>query len=83
LINVDVLFIFSSSEKDNPKWFMVDVKFVRMLKRFIPLSELKSIHLQHKADGGPLENMALFTRARLSVQPVTKGRCSKLGCTKV
>lgn len=62
----------SSSKKDNPKWFMVDVKFVRMLKRFIPLSELKSIHLQHKADGGPLKNMALFTRARLSVQPVTK-----------
>ncbi|XP_052067151.1 thymocyte nuclear protein 1-like [Mytilus californianus] len=60
-----------SAKKDAPKWFMVDVKFERMLKRFIPLSELKSLHLNHKADGGTLKNMALFTRARLSVQPVT------------
>lgn len=60
-----------SAKKDTPKWFMVDVKFERMLKRFIPLSELKSLHLNHKADGGPLKSMALFTRARLSVQPVT------------
>ncbi|XP_063401429.1 thymocyte nuclear protein 1-like isoform X1 [Mytilus trossulus] len=61
-----------SAKKDAPKWYMVDVKFERMLKRFIPLSELKSIHLNHKADGGTLKNMALFTRARLSVQPLTQ-----------
>jgi hypothetical protein len=51
----------------------VDVQFERMLKRFIPLSELKKIHLQHKAKGGSLNGMALFTRARLSVQPLTSG----------
>ncbi|XP_029571215.1 thymocyte nuclear protein 1 [Salmo trutta] len=62
----------ASSKADNPKWSMVDVQFERMLKRFIPLSELKKIHLQHKAKGGSLNGMALFTRARLSVQPLTR-----------
>ena len=52
---------------------MVDVQFTRMLKRYIPLSELKALHLEHKADGGPLKNVALFTKARLSVQPLTQG----------
>lgn len=45
-----------------------------MMKRFIPLSELKKYHLQHRAQGGPLKDMALFTRARLSVQPLTPGK---------
>ncbi|XP_044524255.1 thymocyte nuclear protein 1 isoform X2 [Gracilinanus agilis] len=62
-----------SSKKDNPKWSMVDVQFVRMTKRFIPLTELKGHYHTHKAIGGPLQNMALFTRQRLSVQPVTQG----------
>ncbi|XP_031562785.1 thymocyte nuclear protein 1-like [Actinia tenebrosa] len=61
-----------TSKKDSPKWQMVDVKFVRMMKRFIPLSELKELHQKHKINGGPLANMALFTRARLSVQPLTQ-----------
>lgn len=59
------------SAKDNPKWKMVDVKFVRELKRFIPLSELKELHIDHKSSGGPLAKVALFTSARLSVQPLT------------
>ncbi|XP_078102073.1 thymocyte nuclear protein 1 isoform X2 [Sander vitreus] len=49
----------------------VDVQYQRMTKRFLPLSELKKYHLQHRAKGGPLKDMALFTRARLSVQPLT------------
>ncbi|KAK2165443.1 hypothetical protein LSH36_50g04047 [Paralvinella palmiformis] len=61
----------SSSSKDYPRWFMVDVQFVRMLKRYIPLSELKHYHLQHKDNDGPLKNLALFTKARLSVQPIS------------
>ncbi|CAO2635702.1 Thymocyte nuclear protein 1 [Lemmus lemmus] len=61
-----------SSKDDNPKWSMVDVQFVRMMKRFIPLEELKTHHLAHKASGGPLKSMTLFTRQRLSVQPVTR-----------
>ncbi|XP_036392452.1 thymocyte nuclear protein 1 [Megalops cyprinoides] len=61
-----------SSKPENPKWSMVDVQFERMTKRFIPLAELKKYHLQHKAKGGALKDMALFTRARLSVQPLTR-----------
>ncbi|XP_041923460.1 thymocyte nuclear protein 1 [Alosa sapidissima] len=61
----------ASSKPDNPKWSMVDVQYVRMLKRFVPLAELKKLHQEHRATGGPLKDMALFTRARLSVQPLT------------
>ncbi|XP_039734812.1 thymocyte nuclear protein 1 isoform X4 [Pteropus medius] len=50
----------------------VDVQFVRMMKRFISLAELKTHHQAHKATGGPLKNMALFTRQRLSIQPLTQ-----------
>jgi len=66
--------VYSSSSKDDPRWFMVDVQFVRMLKRYIPLSELKHYHLQHKDNDGPLKNLALFTKARLSVQPISDGK---------
>ena len=51
---------------------MVDVKYVRKLKRYIPLSELKELHQKHKGSGGPLRNLAMFTKARLSVQPITE-----------
>ncbi|XP_076968503.1 thymocyte nuclear protein 1 isoform X1 [Tamandua tetradactyla] len=61
-----------SSKKDNPKWSMVDVQFIRMMKRFIPLSELRSHYQVHRATSGPLKNMVLFTRQRLSIQPVTQ-----------
>uniref|UniRef100_A0A3Q3X0G8 Thymocyte nuclear protein 1 n=1 Tax=Mola mola TaxID=94237 RepID=A0A3Q3X0G8_MOLML len=61
----------ASSKPDNPKWSMVDVQYQRMMKRFLPLSELKKHHLQHRAHGGPLKDMALFTKTRLSVQPLT------------
>lgn len=61
------------SDKTNPKWFMVDVKFERDLKRFIPLSELKEYYIEHKKDGkGPLSNLSLFTRSRLSVQSISQ-----------
>jgi len=60
------------ASKDNPRWFMVDVKYDRPLKRFIPLHELKALHEKHKKSGGPLKDLALFTKARLSVQPMTK-----------
>uniref|UniRef100_A0A9J7ZGX3 Thymocyte nuclear protein 1 n=1 Tax=Cyprinus carpio carpio TaxID=630221 RepID=A0A9J7ZGX3_CYPCA len=61
-----------SSKADNPKWSMVDVQFERMTNRFIPLTELKKYHLQNKAKSGRLKDLALFTRARLSVQPLTE-----------
>jgi predicted RNA-binding protein with PUA-like domain len=54
------------SEPDRPRWFMVDVRYRRHLKRNIPLSELK----QYEA--GPLSGMPLVRKGnRLSVMPVT------------
>lgn len=52
------------SRKDEPTWMMVDVKFVRKLKRVIGLDELKA---EPRLDG-----FALTRRGnRLSVMPVT------------
>ncbi|XP_019729930.1 thymocyte nuclear protein 1 [Hippocampus comes] len=59
------------SNPEKPKWSMVDIQYQRMLKRFLPLSELKEYHLQHRTNGGPLKDIMLFTRPRLSVQPLT------------
>ena len=52
-----------SSDPDNPRWVMVDVQFVRKLKRTISLTELK---------GRPeLEGLTLVRRGnRLSIMPV-------------
>jgi len=56
----------SKSDPEKPRWFMVDVRYVRHLARNIPLAELK----QH-ADG-PLEDMPLVRKGnRLSIMPVT------------
>ncbi len=54
------------SDPDNPRWFMVDVKYVRHLKRNISLRELKGL-----ADG-PLADMPLLRKGnRLSIMPVS------------
>jgi predicted RNA-binding protein with PUA-like domain len=48
----------------NPRWYMVDVRFVRKLKRPITLQELKT----HP----PLQDLTLLRRGnRLSVMPVS------------
>jgi len=60
------------SKKEEPRWDMVDVKYIRPTARYMPLDELKRIHLEHKTSGGPLRNIALFTKARLSVQPLSQ-----------
>ena len=49
-------------------FIQVDVKFERMLKRPILLSELKSHFLQPQ---NALNQIALFKQARLSVSPLT------------
>lgn len=52
------------SDPENPRWYMVDVRFVRKLRRNISLDELK--------EQVPLADMALVRRGnRLSVMPVT------------
>ncbi len=53
------------STLDAPRWWMVDVAFVRKLVRHIPLTELKA---QPELEGMPL----LARGSRLSVQPVAK-----------
>jgi predicted RNA-binding protein with PUA-like domain len=53
------------SDPDNPRWLLVDVKYVRKLKRPITLSELKA----HPA----LSDFKLVKRGnRLSVFPVSE-----------
>ena len=53
------------SKRDNPAWYLVDVKLKRKLKRIITLTELRNKK--------PLQNMKLLQKGnRLSVMPVTK-----------
>ena len=53
----------AASSRDNPRWMLVDVKFVKKLKRTITLRELQ-------ADAA-LDGMVLLRKGnRLSVQPV-------------
>lgn len=53
------------SKPESPRWFMVDVGFVRTLKRTIALAELK--------DRPELADMALVRKGnRLSVMPVSE-----------
>ncbi len=53
------------SDPDNPRWLMVDVQYVRKLKRTISLAELKA--------NPALEDMLLVRKGtRLSVMPVTE-----------
>lgn len=53
------------SDPDKPRWFMVDVRYRRKLKRVITLTELK----QYRT----LKDMPLVRRGnRLSIMPVTK-----------
>jgi len=49
---------------EKPRWFMVDIKYIRHTRRVIPLTELK--------DCEPLENIQLVRRGnRLSIIPVS------------
>jgi predicted RNA-binding protein with PUA-like domain len=51
------------SSRDNPAWFMVDVKFAKKFNTPLPLDSLRDIK--------GLENMELLRKgSRLSVQPV-------------
>lgn len=51
--------------KDNPIWYMVDVKFKKKFKEIVTIQELKQIP--------GLEGMVVNQRgSRLSIQPVTK-----------
>jgi predicted RNA-binding protein with PUA-like domain len=57
------------ASRAEPRWMLVDVRFVRKLKRTITLAELR--------DAPRLEGLGLLQRgSRLSVMPVTRGQWS-------
>jgi predicted RNA-binding protein with PUA-like domain len=59
------------TDPDKPRWFMVDVKFVRKFKRMITLDELKQ--------NPKLESMLILRNGnRLSITPVTDGQCKAI-----
>ena len=61
----------AKSSKDNPRWCLVDVAFVRKLKRNVTLSEIKA----QKS----LADMILTRKGnRLSIMPVTKKHWNKI-----
>lgn len=51
------------STPEEPRWFMVDIAFVRKFDRMVSIDELKEYP--------ELKEMVLLNRSRLSVQPVT------------
>ncbi|SPO23648.1 uncharacterized protein UTRI_03821_B [Ustilago trichophora] len=75
------------SDREAPKWWLVDVEFVRKLERLVPLGLLQKLGgkgdkltKEERGEVGYLSedelkaiaDMALLNRGRLSVQPVTK-----------
>lgn len=54
----------AKSNKDEPRWFMVDVKIDQVFDRVVTLPEIK----EEKS----LQEMVLLNNSRLSVQPVKK-----------
>lgn len=56
----------AKSDPENPRWFMVDLKYKRKLKRVISLAELK----QHASKLGDFE--LLKRGSRLSILPVSR-----------
>ncbi|KZV87365.1 DUF55-domain-containing protein [Exidia glandulosa HHB12029] len=67
----------AKTDKDKPRWYMVDVRFVRRVQHFVPLAVLKTLDAhdleyirdEHKA---AVKSMALINQGRLSVQPVSQ-----------
>lgn len=51
------------STPEDPRWFMVDIRFVGKFARMVSIDELKEYP--------ELSDMVLLNRSRLSVQPVT------------
>ncbi|KAF7432796.1 hypothetical protein PC9H_004739 [Pleurotus ostreatus] len=74
----------SKTDKENPKWYMVDLTFVERAKNFIPLALLRYIgdipsttpppELEYVGEDGisAIKGMDLVTRGRLSVQRVSE-----------
>jgi len=64
-LNPESKYFDPSASKENPRWFMVDIRFVKKFPHLVTLDELK----QHPE----LENMVVNRRGnRLSITSVTK-----------
>jgi len=66
----------AKSKRDDPRWSLVEIEFVRKLDRLLPMDELRAM--------AELRDMALLQRGqRLSVQPVTNAEwraiCKRAG----
>src|SRR6188474_2423774 len=66
----------AKSKRDDPRWSLVEIEFVRKLDRLLPMDELRGMP--------DLRDMALLQRGqRLSVQPVTSAEwraiCKRAG----
>ena len=62
------------STAEEPRWDMVDVKFVRRMRRDISLAELRKYYREHSQSDGPLKDLVVVERHRLSVLPLTKSQ---------
>ncbi len=58
----DCRYFDPKSSPEEPRWWMVDLRFVERFDRFVPLAELKA--------DPTLGGMLVTSRSRLSVQPV-------------
>jgi predicted RNA-binding protein with PUA-like domain len=58
------------SDPGDPRWWLVDVKFVRKLGEPVPLPDIK--------DEPSLSEMVLVNNSRLSVQPVMRAEFEKV-----
>ena len=62
--NPDHKYYDPKCDPKDPRWFMVDVGFVKQFKRLVSLDELREYE--------ELADMVLLNRSRLSVQPCEK-----------
>lgn len=58
------------SDKKNPRWFMVNVRYVRHFRKPISIDQIKAEE--------SLQDMVLVNNTRLSVQPVTEEEFEKI-----
>jgi hypothetical protein len=57
------------SSRDNPKWELVHVRFVRKFPELVPLSQLR----KYGQPGGALQDLEMLKQSRLSVSAVKPG----------
>lgn len=58
------------SDEDDPRWWLVDVRFVEKFEEPVSLHDIKDV--------GSLADMVLVNNSRLSVQPVRKAEFEKV-----